>query len=237
MKYPLVNVYCPRNVWVWHRLIFDGYEDLYPTAIGNVPGVGEQPDWWACTSFDEIAEAYNFSQHNEVLGYTYNYTWLQFAMENGIAPGQAFLISISIPVGYRSYDGDYDEEWSWEIVERAPLPTAVALKRWAHTWRQREVRQYMDARERKEQIELADRDVASMYIHRMIQGDGREIPVYVQLSLCTTRPFASPSLRNTYARSSIKKESLAMELLIEKAIKVNPYLSPEIIKSLPVRQY
>lgn len=243
MKHPLVNVFLHTNVWVWHRFCFDGLSDLYPIAIGDVPEVGAEPDWWSMTSFDEISGIYKYTQANRLGKHNYSYTWLQFAMEQGIAPGQAFLLSVDTPQGYRSYEGEYDEDWSWEIVERAPLPRAVAAKRWAQVWRQRTLRQYMEMRACQEAEALALRDVSSMYITKTHYQTSRDTyspspPRGIRLTLHTSRrEFGAHLNQIAPACDAAGNVHRAMDQLIKNATEVSPYLSPEIIEGLPVKTW
>ena len=243
MRHPLVNVFLHTNVWVWHRFCFDGISDLAPFAIGGIPEVGTAPDWWTMTSFDELSGVYNFSQYSELGGRSYNYTWLQFAMEQGIAPGQAFLLSVGTPMCYRSYEGEYDEDWSWEIVERAPLPHTVVVKRWAQVWRQRTLRQHMEMRACQEAEALALRDVASMHITKTHYQTSRDTyspspPRGIKLTLHTSRrEFGAHLNRIAPAWSDEGDVLAAMAQLIKNATAASPYLSPEIIESLPVRTW
>jgi hypothetical protein len=55
----------------------------------------------------------------------------EWALENHLAPGQAFCIEVGVPRYWQDYFGEWDEEIDVEIVAREPISDRMAAYRWA----------------------------------------------------------------------------------------------------------
>lgn len=55
-------------------------------------------------------------------------SWL---INEGLAPGQLFLVRFHSPKTTRSYEGDYDFDYDFEIIEKEPITQEEAADRWS----------------------------------------------------------------------------------------------------------
>jgi len=54
----------------------------------------------------------------------------RWALREGVAPGQPFLIRIEPPRYYQDYWGECDVEYEWELLDKKPYTDAMALEAW-----------------------------------------------------------------------------------------------------------
>lgn len=134
---PLMDVTLESVVYIWARLVVDGGRltvEQYNTRFFDGGG---RPPWWTEERVD-----LDYLLFGSFLG-DQGTPW---GLEEGICPGQPFLIAIPEPHCSRDYWGEYDEDWSYDIVKtmpRKPEASAVAWDRAlarmklskAETWR------------------------------------------------------------------------------------------------------
>jgi len=104
----LIEFDYPGRTWVDWLLEGSGWEDILSHGVDTV---------------------------NEWPGDTHDEGPLDFLLRKGIAPGQPFLVRF---FGHRGWgpdhNGEYDEEWSCEIVAVGPLPLGGALAAIERAW-------------------------------------------------------------------------------------------------------
>lgn len=250
----LIEVYAPTFAKVWFRLNFCDGGDLVLHQL-EVETVGEKPEW--IDSFDDAVEfgyggmfgsGCDFMLH----GHTVHGHWIQWAFEHGVAPGQPFLLGLYPPEVSYSYDGEYDEEWGEpEFLELRPWPRRLVLKRWEHFWRRLERECALGSRFREEAAERLRRDVSAMYVQltSSFAGDYNSQERWVRLRVQSRHHVYNPHFlgsvedawgegykRTTHGEDLQVLEEMAFPLLVESACKANMYLSPELIRSLPVER-
>lgn len=178
-KQHVVNLYLSDGTcYVWVALEESG-EDLDLCMIGNDPPMmkdreGEPTGHWLEFELNQAGwECIISPEHTTVdssQGWCFGQTWVNFALREGLAPRQAFLLKLDPPVYSQSYDYwsggyEYDVEYSWEIIAREPYSQKKALRawdKWINHWQN-----YTQAAE-KAMAELKQKqvtDFAAMYIH------------------------------------------------------------------------
>lgn len=149
---------------VWLRFVFDpewgGMKlERYPEAQYR----DNEPAWM---EEEELTSLLGVEWHQEV-------RWM---LEEGIAPGQPFLVRIQMPYYSVDYWGEGDVDYrDIKILWRRPLPRACALKRWTHALRRIETWQASFAREHREREHLARINVLRMYVTTYVIPEGSGI--------------------------------------------------------------
>jgi hypothetical protein len=132
--HPLVNIYAPKSVYFWYRLVPDG-EDLGLDEYHNSE-VGVPPKWFVEQDTLDVETALGVGRQSaEYKGRHFQEGWIIWALEHGICQGQPFLVQIDEERWYRS-GGEYDE-WDSEqdavVVYKIPLRPKRILKSWEKT--------------------------------------------------------------------------------------------------------
>ena len=250
----LVDFFSTKSARVWYRLHANGGDDLCAERVNafysrqggwqNTYAVGRTPAWWE-SDLDLITG--NYHGYREVIeGREFSTTWLQWALENGIAPGQPFLLGIDAPSTSVSYEGEYDEEWDYDLVDIREWPRAYVLKQWERYFRKRDAARALGLRAQKELQAIVLKDVAALYlVSYMSPGDQFDSGYGTrgwkhQLTLLSRRTYAVPyfsglvsALQCTGYGSDLRA---AYDDLIEKACARIPQLSPELIRRMEVRR-
>ncbi len=92
---------------------------------------------WPCEDHDWLQDEISNMGWRDIITDSHgSYAVINWALENGIAPEQPFLIRFDQPhvINYgRSYEGDYDcdVEYNFEIIKAIPLAPEECAKRWA----------------------------------------------------------------------------------------------------------
>lgn len=202
------------------------------------------PWWLGDFSIDEALGFCYSRGYVEEYGRKWHQPWRNWAIENGVAPGQLFCVEVTEPEVHKSgwEEVEYDIEWSAELLEVAPISPASAIKRWEHDLRQTARYRLAHVHEAELNAKIIDSDVASMYIQQSLYSPSRsadwEVPSGRCLSLQTSRrlfPCAATSM-DTQGRDDDGNFNKAMARFIENACKANPRLSPELIKTLEIRR-
>lgn len=132
---PLVNFTSGMSVYKWFRFEFDQDYDIDLFECGwDIDG--RIPLWVRHT--DEPLDQLFLSQ--EIESRNSPHPHVDWALKNGVAPGQPFLVEFQKPVysggGGMDYNGDYpdvDVEYCIRVVRVLPKSQAAASKAWAHT--------------------------------------------------------------------------------------------------------
>ncbi len=222
----LVDRYTEEHILVWMHLL--------PTPCSNLsleklscPEIGVVPSWFECEDpvsvvSDEIESAHRY------LTAEFSYANSDFALREGIAPRQPFLVQIYPPkvVGSDYFDEDCDVEWTWKVVAKKPLSNKRALRRWEklleHQRRKRLRSEYERTYRRKQAERRAD--AFMLQVERWpYHPDYRS-----HLSFTLYSKFGFFHITGT---SDLGEED-AMRKLIDHALKVVPCLSPELIREM-----
>ena len=130
---PLCDAYTEDGtIYLWHKLVLAA-DDLEPERCGTVD-MGRPPEWMAHE--DDLSLYYLMGPpHLSVTHDRHSFieTWIRWALEEGLAPGQPFLVRISQPHYSRSYEGEYDVDWDVDIVRVMPRTPQQALRAWDRT--------------------------------------------------------------------------------------------------------
>jgi len=131
-----VNVYSQVVCYIWLQVVRDGIDlrveaDLGADVFGTVPEwyafEMDNTDWTSVISpeWKSCSDASNFTG-----------TWNDWALQEGLAPGQRFLVEFKHPRWYRcswEYE-EYDVEYYWDIVMREARSPKQAIRAWEQ-WR------------------------------------------------------------------------------------------------------
>lgn len=164
--YVRVNVFSQVVCYIWLQVVRDGID------------LGVEPDL-AADTFGTVPEWYEFEMDNtdweSVIGPEWkscsdesNFTgkWNDWALQEGLAPGQRFLVEFKHPRWYKcswEYE-EYDVEYYWDIVLREPRSAKQAIRAWEQ-WRKVCEEDRIALREqRAKQQHQRTHDVSAMYI-------------------------------------------------------------------------
>ncbi len=108
----------PSHVWL--KIVFDGGMEDNPALLDSWPENADWLDWeMECAGLEALINR----SHDE--------PWWQWAIRNGIAPGQEFIVRVERPTYERDYYGESDVDYGdWEIVGREPMTDDRAGRLW-----------------------------------------------------------------------------------------------------------
>lgn len=121
----MINLYAPDRVRIWLYIFqYQGDGELELEEVDEVHEHGEVPDWLP----NDIHE----TGLGDVLQLVDEEDMLNFLLEHGVAPGQAFQIEFERPRWYRcgEYDSDWDVDYDWTLVDRKPMSERDVLASW-----------------------------------------------------------------------------------------------------------
>lgn len=247
----LVNVYSERVVQVW--LMWEAND-----AIELVPddAVGELPEWYPSEVRDagwaSILDVTWCHSSPDVDGNDWNESWLRWGLHEGIAPRQPFLVELPSPYYSKveTQDGtEYDIEFYPRIIQVLHWPLTRIAKVWG--WElEKELDDRLATVNYRQKLRYLQRTaVCSMYLERSWYYAERYIdemspPGGVRYQLCSTAslngnkslgqyPICTATLAS--GEDADGNQTQALDRLIANAVKELPGLSPETIKTLPVR--
>jgi hypothetical protein len=238
------DVLLPTAVRVWYRLHADGCRDLHQVSCAH-DSVGAAPEWWEEGDLETAVALNRLTCRVKVGGFEVHHPWLRWALRNGIAPGQAFLVGIPEPI-YSGDGEDYDEEWEYVVLERAPSNSAAIQRRWEVFSHRLAMHRALAAASYFRGIHLVQADTGAMYLRHTNyrpSSDTYGFPRGVLLSLCTSRrehiDYLGYAVSDGYQLASGRDDrggtDTAMARLIEVACERYPALSPQVIQSMRVR--
>ena len=224
---------------MWFKLVVVGENDLVLDYAGTDEH-GEMPEWLSY-HLDEDGLDYDMGEYGSEVGKR-----ARWAMDEGIAPYQPFLIAMPPPTYHRTsweYE-EYDMEWAWWVKKIWPISDFSAARQWEYYFMER--RRYLDAVARdkaywdhvcKTRVDLMR--VSWDYTHTYRDGwypmDGG-ISMKLQ-SLARSRwgtQLIAVDLRPTGRHKATFEQ--ALDALIEKTKEKLPHISEEAIRGLPVKQ-
>lgn len=230
--------------YMWFRVVTQpGEEDL---CLERCSTDGDDlPEWLdeeiREQGLDEVVPINHFI-HEDSDGCSFRCTWLRWGLENGVAPGQPFLVRISKPVYDRDYWGEVDCDWDREIVHVEPWP----LKRSHTSWEKALARLHRNRVEARRDMrrlrELRAADLSAMFLQRGFFGTGgyedAQGPRGIFVHLCTSHDRLRQVSTTGYhrllsGRDDHGNEASAMRALVRDAAEHFPHLAESQIRSLP----
>lgn len=118
---PGVDIFTEDGIYEWYRLV-DSKDYLGQLELQSVAHkvLGGPPDWWVDEDQAMLGWELGLGSPN-----TEEMTSVWWAMEHGVAPGQAFLLHLPPPKVYKSYEGEidvgYDVEYDPRVVRVLPI--------------------------------------------------------------------------------------------------------------------
>lgn len=239
-----VNVFSQPVCYIWLRVEReDGGLDLtVEPYLGDT--FGTEPEWYyyeeSNSSWSDIigAGSHGSWKKDDFIG-----GWNTWAMQEGLCPGQEFLVQFKPPRWYRcSWEYiEYDVEYDFDIVMRAPRSPKQAARSWDQ-WKKACIRNRQSLREHQRREEYKrTHDIEAMYLrHQRTYQD--DLDVYT-VALCSKHINGGWLTQGTspvraYAHKASDPEPSwenALANLIEVIQKDLPHLDPEVVKKLPVR--
>lgn len=247
----LTNVYSEEVIQVWLKA--DPQDGLKLTEVDVDEGVGRVPDWYDYDvnelGWDSIIGAYRHSSPDQY-GNTWSEGWLIWCLEEGIAPGQPFLVELPRPYHSVSHTQDgteYDTEYEPEIIAVLHWKPSRVLKAWGRELESEIAFRRAETARRRKLHSIQQHDVKSMFVSfgsYFAPGqslyDDMELPIGYYFCLQTSANLDKTGMTwatGTLARGESNKgdRDEAMEALIADATKRLPHLTAEQIRSLPKR--
>jgi len=190
--------------------------------------------WWEyeCDSWDySLNSQWLYDKGPD--GIEYNVKWQDWALREGIAPGQAFWLRMSRPTYSRDYWGEVDCDYDLEIIHIVPMPMHEAAKRWYEFFDEQKKWRAEAEKAHKEMKERQLSDVSAMYTQTLYYGRYGEEPC---VQLCTKHRWTGYfNLNPVLASGSNKdrKREEAFKRMLEDAAQRLPHLTEEVIRALP----
>lgn len=147
----MTDVYFDDVVYVWARLLPGGSWGDLDLELYDGPSIGEMPEW-----FSDYGEWLDGALIRYRCGTPSSITW---ALENGIAPGQPFLLEVGPPRSYRC-SWEYDE---WDVDYDVGLVRVLpnSIDRAARSWL-RELKNYQRAKDAWEDYQAKKRHLEDL---------------------------------------------------------------------------
>jgi hypothetical protein len=131
-----VNLFSPDEVRIWMKSFMDGDDvDFEQMEKGLDLELGQPPEWirdYEDVGFDHVIKpGPYFPDYDKPWRFTHRATFL---LQEGLAPGQPFLVSFKPPHWYRCGGYEYPEEWDcdydWSIVKKANWSWQRSVRAW-----------------------------------------------------------------------------------------------------------
>lgn len=233
--YALVSVFRKDFVRVWLMIDPDDESQLVEAGFDDI---GEHPAWlrWEYDSLGSSDFWKNYVGFDRPCSRSPE---LRFPLEEGLRPGQPFLVEVQTPCYWTNQDGEGESSIEVELLyvppPRLTKKTATYFEKFVHDLqRDRMVRE----QQRVEQEFLARSDRAAMYLATDIfysRGyiDDMEPPTGVRYTLSTEHPGGSLAM----GEHRDGDWAAALQALLEDAAKKLPGLDSEFIRSLPQKSW
>lgn len=242
----LLDFYSNKLVRVW--LALDPNNDLSMEEVG-ADGIGDPPEWLQY-------ERENLGWR-DILGITWttstggwSETELVWGLKNGIAPGQAFLVELPHPsytTSHAENGTEHDVDFYPEIIRVQPMGLYKVARAWERELKDTVAFREALTKQREEQAYLARTEVKSMYLacdvyfgSNQSSWDDMAMPSGIRYSL---RSRASLDKKRHAFTTLVQGEDdsgdheRAMNRLVERARAELPGLPPEVVRSLPRREW
>jgi hypothetical protein len=237
----LVDFFSKEVVRVW--LMLDPQNDLSMEECGD-DEIGTRPEWlqYALSnmSWSDMLDARLYGEHK-----------LRWMVENGIAPGQPFLVEMPHPHYSKSWTDcgyEYDTEYSPDIIRILPMkPSRVAdaLEREQNYLAKSRV---WKAEHDAKQEFLVRTDVKAMFVETQVYfGRGQSsyddmcMPSGIRYDLCSNASIDKRA-RGRWRTATLAQgeddegdRTKAFEKLVDEAVKRLPGLSAEVVRAMPKR--
>lgn len=244
---PLVNIYTPGECIVWLVLVEYG-EDYTPEEFEDVEEIGTPPKWLSRELEENDGwKTFLMPEHRAEktgLGWVFGTTWTEWALREGIAPGQPFSVATQRPYYSRDYYGECDVEFYCDLHSIAPWPTERVLAAWEQ--HQKDLAEYR-TKAIKAMQELTDKrkhDVSAMYLHfspyfssKGSSWDDMAMPDGIAVSLCSSHTQVEGYPKMTYGalaqgRDDDGDHQKALESLLANVAESLPHLTEGMIRKL-----
>jgi len=237
----LVDLYSKEVVRVW--LAMNPDYDLEFEEVGE-DSIGERPEWLQY-------ELENIGW-DDILGIGYSDDKMpRWGLEEGIAPGQPFLVELPHPHYYSSQTEngtEHDVDFDPDIIRIRPMVPRAVASAWEREWSYiAKARAWKVERDEKQRY-LVRTDVNAMIIEsccyfasNQSTWDDMCMPSGIRFSLCSKASIDKKvSGRWTTATLASGEDdegdhTKAFERLVEEATKQLPGLSAEVVRTLPIR--
>jgi hypothetical protein len=248
----LTDFFSEQLVRVW--LVLDADNDLSVEAAGE-DEIGERPEWLTCElanlGWADIADIEHFTYTSkDVDGNEWNEGQMLWALQNGIAPGQAFLVEMDHP----NYTKDYNYEYGTYEYDVEFSSAVIRVEKWTekqvlNAWEQ-ELKGMLEYRvaevARRKRLQAKRRtDVKSMYLCSDIYFTSRygydemSVPDGVRYRLCTDAVLRKDDYKHAaelaWGEDPKGNWESALTALVENAKKTLPHLTEKQIRALPKR--
>lgn len=239
----LVDVFMPESACIlWLRLEFAEW-DLRPKRYEGA-SVGDVPDWLEYEIDGNGLESI-WSDPSRVCvennsDHPFNIAWINWALENGIAPGQPFSIVVPPPVYSTSYEGETDVDWDSYLGRVVPWSEDRVLRAWTKVLFRLErlfKAQVMHIARSRNKARL---DTSAMYLvkARYTVGSsdwGFGYDQGIRFALHTNHHTGRMWTSLADGQNRDGNADKAMEVLLADAAAKLPHIPAEVIRGLPVK--
>lgn len=266
--YKHTDMFLSTGIYIWFQLKENG-EDLTLVTVNNhgeenaedtindytmnsdrdvVMTVGDMPEELTDIVTDvgwNSVFSVAFTTEESGLGWVFGTSWTEWALRNGVAPYQPFLIKMDgLPTYYATCD-EWDVDFApWKIIEKEPWSAFKISRRWEH-WFMMRTRYRERARgQMRRLLHLRKYDPNALYItfdtywpRGCVEGC---FPDGLRISLCSRHTSVEGFNKcawNSLAegRDDTGNAGEALNRLIEQARETLPHLSEEFIRRLSKR--
>lgn len=228
-------------VRVW--LMLDRQNDLSMEECGE-DEIGTRPEWLQYElenmSWSDILDARLYGEHK-----------LRWMLENGIAPGQPFLVELPHPHYSKSWTDcgyEYDTDYSPDIVRIRPMKPSQIANLLEHEQNYIEKARVWKVEHDAKQAFLVRTDVKAMFVETQVyfgrhqsSYDDMCMPSGIRYGLCSNASI-DKRVRGRWRTATLAQgqddegdHKKAFEQLVEEAVKRLPGLSAEVVRALPKR--
>lgn len=165
-------------------------------------------------------------------------TWAAWALEEGIAPEQPFLLRIGIPRYSRDYYGECDVDYEYNIERTLPLSSQEAFERWTKFFN--EVRDDRAAllKQRAKLKELARTDLDALFLRRDVYFSGPS--TYDDMAMPNGVSVVLYSSHGQWTQLASGRDDdgefkTAMDQLVAEVAKRYPHIPEDFVRHLPYR--
>lgn len=223
------------------KLNFMDGADLDPEEIEVIT---EEPLWWEWVreSWESALFGTTRSPRLKVGNLEFSLSYEDWALREGIAPDQSFIVRMHRPTYHKDYYGEVDCDFDIEVIHIEPLEPKEVLRRWEEHFDAQ--KKYFEA---SIQQHLADRekqltDFSAMYLSGSSYY-GRHDRYWDEMSYPSAYRYTLHSKHNcwqtsgqlAYGESDNGDHQEAMDKLIAMAVEKVPGITEEIIRKLPKR--
>lgn len=237
----LVDFYSESVVRVW--LMMDPANGLDLEEVGE-DSIGDSPEWLGL-------ERENLGW-DDILGVGYSDNkMLKWGLEEGIAPGQPFLVELPHPHYSKSWTDcgyEYDVDFAPEIVRVRPMSARAVARAWERERDYVEKARVWKAERAEKQRWLVRTDVKALVVESCVyfapgqsSYDDMCMPSGIRYNLCSTASIDKkvsgrwPTATLARGEDDDGDHTRAFERLVEEVTKCLPGLSPEVVRTLPRR--